>query len=225
MAFMQEKALLREELCHAARQIAQAGYVAANDGNLSARCPDGHILVTPTGVYKGDVTPELLLEMTLEGEVVSHGGLGPSSETPMHLALYRKRADLGGVVHTHSPYALCLASRGEALTKPITADMVLLLGNVPCLPYLTLGSDVLADAVAAAAQDANGVLLAHHGAVTWGRDLKEAWYRTQALEQYCRQLYLQLQLGGPIPVIPEEEVEKLVARRVAGEHPDRDKKK
>lgn len=215
MAFEQEKADLREEICHAAHQIAQAGYVAANDGNLSARCPDGHILVTPTGVYKGDVTPELLLEMTLEGEIVSDGGLGPSSETPMHLELYRRWPELGGVVHTHSPYALCMASRGEALTAPITADMVLLLGEVPCLPYLTLGSERLASEVAAAAGKANGVLLAHHGAVTWGRDLKEAWYRTQALEQYCRQLYLQLQLGGPMPVIPEDEVKQLVARRLA----------
>ena len=68
MDFTQEKERLRQEICHAAHQIAQAGYVAANDGNLSARCPDGHILVTPTGVYKGDVRPEQLLEMTLEGD-------------------------------------------------------------------------------------------------------------------------------------------------------------
>ena len=215
MAFEAEKAALREELCHAAHQIAQAGYVAANDGNLSARCPDGHILVTPTGVYKGDVRPGQLLEVTLDGTVVADGGLGPSSEMPMHLALYRRWGDLGGVVHTHSPYALCMASRGEDLTRPITADMVLLLGKIPCLPYLPLGTRELADAVAAAGETANGVLLAHHGACTWGRDLREAWYRTQALEQYCRQLYLQLSLGGPMPEIPPQEVEKLAARRLA----------
>ena len=215
MGFEGEKQLLREQICHAAHNIAQSGFVAANDGNLSARCPDGHILVTPTGIYKGDVTPELLLELTLEGEVVSGGPLGPSSETPMHLALYRRWPDLGGVVHTHSPYALCMANRGADLTLPITADMVLLLGNVPCLPYLPLGGDVLAQGVAQAAQDANAVLLAHHGAVTWGRDIQQAWYRTQALEQYCRQLYLQLSLGGPIPVLSREEAEGLIARRRA----------
>jgi L-fuculose-phosphate aldolase len=94
--------------------------------------------------------------------------------------------------------------------------MVLLLGEIPCLPYLTLGSETLAHEVAKAATDANGVLMAHHGAVTWGRDLNEAWYRTQALEQYCRQLWLQLQMGGTLPVIPEDEVNKLIARRIAG---------
>ncbi len=215
MSFKQEKQLLREQICHAAHSIAQAGYVAANDGNLSARCPDGHILVTPTGIYKGDVTPELLLELTLDGDIVSSGPLGPSSETPMHLALYRRWPDLGGVVHTHSSYALCMASRGKDLTLPITADMVLLLGNVPCLPYLPLGSDTLAQGVAQAARDANAVLLAHHGAVTWGRDIQEAWYCTQALEQYCRQLYLQLCLGGPIPVLSRDEVQPLIQRHAA----------
>ena len=219
MAFEQEKAALRRQICRAAHQIAQAGYVAANDGNLSARTPDGHILLTPTGVYKGDVTEDILLEMTLEGEVVSHGGLGPSSETPMHLEVYRRWEDLGGIVHTHSPYALCMASRGEDLTLPITADMVLLLGEIPCLPYLTLGSDRLAQEVARTAEKANGVLLANHGCCTWGRDILEAWYRAQALEQYCRQLWLQRQMGGQMPVIPPEEVEKLVARReAAGTH-------
>ena len=216
MAFEREKALLRQQICRAAHQIAQAGYVAANDGNLSARCPDGHILLTPTGVYKGDVTEDMLLEVTLEGEVVSHGGLGPSSETPMHLEVYRRWEDLGGIVHTHSPYALCMASRGEDLTKPITADMVLLLGEIPCLPYLTLGSQGLADAVAGAAEKANGVLMAHHGSCTWGRDIVEAWYRAQALEQYCRQLWLQTQLSGEPPLIPSDEVDKLIARRTAG---------
>lgn len=216
MAFEREKAALREQICRAARNIAQSGFVAANDGNLSARCPDGRILITPTGVYKGDVTPQLLLELTPDGEVVSGGGLGPSSETPMHLAVYRRWGDLGGVVHTHSPYALCMASRGKDLTRPITADMVLLLGNVPCLPYLPLGGELLAREVAKVGEDANAVLLAHHGAVTWGRDIQEAWYRAQALEQYCRQLYLQMSLGGPMPVLGPEDVQALIQRREAG---------
>ena len=216
MAFQEEKARLRRQICHAAHQIAQAGYVAANDGNLSARTPDGHVLITPTGVYKGDVTGDLLLEVTLEGEVLSHGGLGPSSETPMHLEVYRRWSDIGGIVHTHSPYALCMASRGEDLTLPITADMVLLLGEIPCLPYLPLGGDELARQVGQAAEKANGVLLKNHGCCTWGRDILESWYRARALEQYCRQLWLQGQMGGEMPVIPPHEVEQLIARRLAG---------
>ena len=204
MELEREKQHLREEICHAAHQIARAGWVAANDGNLSARCPDGHVLITPSGLYKGDVTPELLLELTLEGDVVSPGLLPPSSETPMHLALYRSRPEVGGVVHTHSPYAVCMASRKEDLTQRITMDMVLLLGCfVPCLPYLPLGTETLAQGVANVPSEA-AVLLAHHGAVSWGKTLREAWYRTQALEAYCHQLWLQRQLSAEIPVLELE---------------------
>ena len=92
----------------------------------------------------------------------------------------------------------------EDLTQRITMDMVLLLGGfVPCLPYLPLGTETLAQGVANVPSEA-AVLLAHHGAVTWGKTLREAWYRTQALEAYCHQLWLQRQLSAEIPVLELE---------------------
>ncbi len=214
MTIEQEKQALRDLICRAARDIAQSGYVAANDGNLSARCSDGTILITPSGVYKGDVEPGMLAELDGEGWVLAAPGGQPSSETPMHLALYQRHGEIGGVVHTHSPYALCMASLGRDLTEALTADMVLWLGQVPCLPYLPLGGGELAQAVARAGDGAKAVLLAHHGAVTWGKDIKEAWYRTQALEQYCRQLYLQMCLGRPRPQLPDEAVRALERRKI-----------
>lgn len=216
MSAPMDQAALRELICHAAHNIAQSGYVAANDGNLSARCPDGTILVTPSGVYKGDLRPDMLAVVSLDGTVVEEGSAPPSSETPMHLALYRAHPDLGGVVHTHSPYAVLMANLGRDLTAPVTADAVLLLGNVPALPWLPLGTEELAAAVAEAGRESNAALLAHHGAVTWGRDVTEAWYRTQALEQWCRQLYLGLLLERPVPVLSPEAVATLVRRRRAG---------
>lgn len=206
---------LREQLCQTGREMARAGYVAAHDGNLSVRTPEGGVLITPSGVSKGELTPECLLELSPVGDCLTPGGV-PSSETPMHLEVYRRCPDLGAVVHTHSPYALAMASQGEDLTAPITADAVLLLGNVPALPYLPLGSQALADGVGEASHTANAVLLACHGAVTWGRDLREAWWLTQALEQYCRQLFLQSLLPRPGAVIPREEADALIARRRAG---------
>ena len=198
MSWSREKQELRRKICQAARQIAQAGYVAANDGNLSARCSDGGVLITPSGVYKGDLEEDMLLEVDLEGRVLSGTGR-PSSESPMHLALYRTRPEVGGVVHTHAPYSVFSANLGEDLTEPITADWALLLGPVPALPWLPLGTEELA------------------GAVTWGRDVVQAWHRTQALEQYCKQRYLGLLLGRPIPVLEPEEVRELTVRRLAGE--------
>ena len=197
MSWSREKQELRRKICQAVRQIAQAGYVAANDGNLSARCSDGGVLITPSGVYKGDLEEDMLLEVDLEGRVLSGTGR-PSSESPMHLALYRTRPEVGGVVHTHAPYSVFLANLGEDLTEPI-------------------GTEELAGAVARAAEGHSAALLAHHGAVTWGRDVVQAWYRTQALEQYCKQRYLGLLLGRPIPVLEPEEVRELTVRRLAGE--------
>ena len=147
MSWSREKQELRRKICQAARQIAQAGYVAANDGNLSARCSDGGVLITPSGVYKGDLEEDMLLEVDLEGRVLSGTGR-PSSESPMHLALYRTRPEVGGVVHTHAPYSVFSANLGEDLTEPITADWALLLGPVPALPWLPLGTEELAGAVA-----------------------------------------------------------------------------
>ena len=143
MSWSREKQELRRKICQAARQIAQAGYVAANDGNLSARCSDGGVLITPSGVYKGDLEEDMLLEVDLEGRVLSGTGR-PSSESPMHLALYRTRPEVGGVVHTHAPYSVFTANLGEDLTEPITADWALLLGPVPALPWLPLGTEELA---------------------------------------------------------------------------------
>ncbi len=93
----------------------------------------------------------MLLEVDLEGRVLSGTGR-PSSESPMHLALYRTRPEVGGVVHTHAPYSVFSANLGEDLTEPITADWALLLGPVPALPWLPLGTEELAGAVARAAE-------------------------------------------------------------------------
>ena len=213
MELREKKEGLVRHICAVGRQLAQAGYVAANDGNISVRCPDGHILITPTGVYKGELTPELLLELTAEGEVVERGNLGPSSETPMHLALYAACPEVGAVVHTHSPYALCMAGQGEDLTRPVTADSVILLGRVPVLPYLPLGTPALAEGVAQAGRGgARAALLACHGAVTWGKNLEQAWFRAQALEHYCHQLWLQAQLPRPGRELTAEEAADLRAR-------------
>lgn len=213
MELREKKEALGRRICAVGRQLAQAGYVAANDGNISVRCPDGHILITPTGVYKGELTPEVLLELTAEGEIVARGERGPSSETPMHLALYAACPEVGAVIHTHSPYALCMAGQGEDLTRPITADSVILLGRVPVLPYLPLGTPALAGGVAEAGRSgARVALLACHGAVTWGKDLEQAWFRTQALEHYCHQLWLQAQLPRRGRELTAEEAEDLRAR-------------
>ena len=110
MTLAQEKQRLREEICHAAHQVAQAGWVAANDGNLSARCPDGHVLITPSGLYKGDVTPELLLELTLEGECPD------ASFTPASRDVYSPDC-LVDAGQGQTSVTICLTAEGDSLME------------------------------------------------------------------------------------------------------------
>ena len=213
-AAAEEKRRLREQICHVGHRVFQAGLVAANDGNISARCGDGHYLITPSGVSKGDLTPEMILEIDGSGKPVDGGGR-PSVETQMHLCIYTSQPDLNAVVHTHAPHCVLFSALETMLTEPVTADAVLLLGNVPVLPYAQLGTLALAEAVAEASGCYNAALLQNHGAVTWGRDLQEAWFATEALEQYCRQLYLRRTLGAPARVLTQAEADGLIALRRA----------
>lgn len=135
----------------------------------------------------------------------------------MHLALYRTRPEVGGVVHTHAPYSVFSANLGEDLTEPSLRTGPCCWGRSPPCPGCPWGQRSWRGAVARAAEGHSAALLAHHGAVTWGRDVVQAWHRTQALEQYCKQRYLGLLLGRPIPVLEPEEVRELTVRRLAGE--------
>lgn len=207
-----DKAALREAICHAGHRAFQAGLVAANDGNISVRCGDGHYLITPSGVSKGDLTPDMILEIDGAGMPVDGKGK-PSVETKMHLGIYETQPDLNAVVHTHAPHCVLLSTMETMLTAPLTADAVVLLGNVPVLPYAQLGTQALADGVAQASADYNAALLQNHGAVTWGRTIQEAWFAMEALEQYCRQLYMQRLLGNPGRLLTRAEADGLVAVR------------
>ena len=100
--------VLREELCRAAQLLYQRGYVVGHDGNVSVRLGEDRILITPSGVSKGRLEPEMLVICGLEGQVLE-GDRYPSSEMAMHLLVYRERRDVGAVVHAHPPAATAFA--------------------------------------------------------------------------------------------------------------------
>lgn len=94
----------RETLCQVCLLLYQRGYVVSNDGNVSVRIGEDQVLITPSGVSKGRLTPDMLVVCDLEGRVLA-GHLHPSSESAMHLLVYRERPDVGAVVHAHPPAA------------------------------------------------------------------------------------------------------------------------
>ena len=175
----------KQEILEAGRKIYQRGLVAANDGNLSVRVGDNALWVTPTGVSKGSMTEEMLVKVDLEGNLLE-GTRRPSSETKLHLRIYRENPDVRAVIHAHPPAATAFACAGIPLDKPIIQEAVVFLGTVPVAPFALPGSQAVADSVAPYCREYRALLLEYHGAVTWGETMEQAHYRMECLEQLAQ---------------------------------------
>ncbi len=175
----------RVQIVEVGRRMYARQFVAANDGNISCRVAEEAIWTTPTGVSKGFMAPEDMAKLGLDGQVLAQGSRPASSEVKMHLGIYRANPAIGAVVHAHPPVSTAFAIAGKGLDAAFYPEAMIALGVIPCVPYARPGSDDLPRAVAPYALTHNAVLIANHGAVTWGRTLEEAWFRMEALEQYA----------------------------------------
>ena len=194
----------RELICRVGRLLYDRGYAAANDGNLSVRLGEDRLLVTPSGVSKGRMTPDMLLVTDLEGRVVE-GDRHPSSEVKMHLVVYRRRPDAGAVVHAHPPVSTAFAVCRRGLEVPYVAELAAGLGAVPCTPsFAMLSTDQVPESIAPYLTDHNAVLLANHGALAWGADLWEAFDRLETVEHTAKIVLNAETLGGGVPLTAEE---------------------
>lgn len=199
---------VRDAILDTCRRLSAGGLITATEGNVSAR--DGESLwITAGGVRKAELTRDGLVRTDRAGRVLE-GRARPSSELPMHLAVYAVRPDVGGIVHAHPPYATAFAVAGLALDQPILAEAVLLMGAVPLVPYEPPSTEALAHAVGDTSQRAEVVLLANHGAVALGATLAQALERMQTVEHLARVSLLARLLGGAKP-LPAAQVEALLA--------------
>lgn len=172
-------------VCEIGRRMYAKGLVSSHDGNISVRLEDGNIMVTPTMVSKGFMKEEDMALVTPEGCIVS-GTKKPSSELLMHLAVYKERRDIKGIVHAHPFMACVFAVLGRAVDMKYMPEAVNTLGVIPLAPYAEPGTEDLAKSVAPFVKKYNGALLANHGAITWANDLTAAYYLMEQLEFYCR---------------------------------------
>ncbi len=281
---------LRREIVEIGQRVYDRFFVAANDGNISVRLDGETMLITPTGVSKGFMSPEDILRISLaeldektirqmvrrvvyrtlgmtrisppgparplvtEADVravpvggqlsVPHGALitplarqvalergvtlekapaapppevlgtgegrRPSSETPMHVAIYRARPDVGAVVHTHAPATTAFATTNVRLDEPLLPEVLVGIGPVALVPYARAGTTSLPQAMAPYLANHDAFLLANHGAVTVGRTLEEAYFQMERLELFARIRLAALTLGPTHP-LPSEEVTQLTA--------------
>jgi len=214
---------LKEQMCDICHKMWQLGWVAANDGNVSVKLDDGNFLVTPTGISKSFITPEKLLIITKDGEIVEGApGYKPSSEIKMHLRCYRDRDDVGAVVHAHPPAATAFAVAHLPMDRYITIESVITIGSVPLTPYGTPSTDEVPEAVAPYLPEHDVFLLENHGALAVGCDLLTAYYRMETLELSAKvSIYARI-LGGE-KEISRDNIDRLCRMRadykVTGKHP------
>ena len=194
-----------------ARGMNAAGINRGSAGNVSARCESG-FLITPTGLAYDEISTADIVLMTIDGDF--SGARKPSSEWRFHRDIYAARPEAGAVVHAHSPFATALACM--ELDVPPFHYMIARFGgtDVRCAAYATFGSQELSDEALKALAGRSACLLAHHGMLAVGRDLKQALSLAVELETLCEQYWRVLQLGEP-RLLPDDEMERVLEKFAA----------
>lgn len=202
---------LRCDIVEVGRRLYARGYTASNDGNISVRLDASRLLMTPKGVCKGFMTPQMMCITDLDGKKLA-GERDPSSEMQMHLEVYRQRPDVNAVVHAHPPIATAFAVAGIPLDRAVLAEVVTTLGSVPIADYATPSTRELPEAVRKYVKAHDGMLLANHGALTLGGDLFSAYYKMETVEHFAKISFTARMLGGE-RLLSRQEVERLQGLR------------
>jgi len=202
---------LRRELAAIGARMYARGFVAAADGNLSARAGRDRLLVTPAGSCLGELKPEEIVYVSGSGQVLS-GRQRPTSELAMHLRVYARRPDVGAVIHAHPVHATALSVAGLTLSEPVLPELVLHLGSIPTTPYATLATEEGARAIDELIAAHDALILDRHGVLTAGCDLEAAFRALERLEHGAR-IVLAARRAGRVLTLPAEEAAKLEAMR------------
>jgi L-ribulose-5-phosphate 4-epimerase len=187
-------------------ELVTAGLVAWTAGNISARIPGADLMVIkPSGVAYPDLTPESMVVCDLDGAVVE-GPLSPSSDTATHAYVYRHMPEVGGVVHTHSPYATAWAAVGEPIPCVLTAMADEFGGEIPVGPFALIGSDEIGRGIVGTltGHRSPAVLMRSHGVFTIGPTARTAVKAAVMCEDVARTVHLARSLGRPVPLAAGE---------------------
>jgi L-fuculose-phosphate aldolase len=212
----------RELICKIGQLMHSQGYIDGTAGNITVRLDAERVLATPSGLAKGFMEPDELIIVNMDGERVddpteSNAHLKPTSELLMHLECYKRRPDIGGVVHAHPPHAVALTIAGYDFAQCLIPEMVVILGIVPVTPYAHPASAENRDAITELIRQHDAIMLAHHGSLTVGPSVWDAYLKLESLEHAAKILATVEQLGGVRSHIPPEKVRLLLeARRDLG---------
>lgn len=203
---------MRGHIIEICRRLHGRNMLAAADGNVSVRLSDEEILFTPTGLNKARIREEDIAVVTLDGRVLEGN---PSGERLMHLAVYQRCPEAKALVHAHPPTAIAwTVARPDLQELPAEAlsELILAVGRVPVAPYARPGTQDMGSVLSPFLPHCRVILLARHGALSWGEDLEEAYNGMERLEHISQILKSAHELGG-ITTLPASEVLALRAMR------------
>ena len=211
---------LREEIVRVCRLMYERGYIVATEGNVSARLGEDRLLVTPSGLCKGLLSPDQLVVVDMEGRRIGPGPR-PTTELAMHLEAYRRRPDIGAVVHAHPPITVALSIADLPLADQLLPELIVTLGSIPTAEYATPSTAEGAEAIRALIRDHDALILPWHGTLTIGKDPLDAYFKLERVEHAARIALILRQLGKERPLPPEAVTKLLRMRRemeLAGEN-------
>jgi L-fuculose-phosphate aldolase len=202
---------MRREIVDVHRRLYDLGFSVANDGNTSIKLDANRILITPTGdLNKAKLRPDQIAVIDTEGRTLS-GHHAPSSEIAVHLFSYRARPDVRAIIHAHPPHSIALSLSGFALTEPLLPEVILSLGEIPCTPYVTPGTEEAGRAVAELITNHDAIILTRHGSVTVGKTLDEAMQKLERMEHTAKIVSIAKAIG-PVTPLTKVDLDRLAQR-------------
>ncbi|GAA4026700.1 L-ribulose-5-phosphate 4-epimerase [Arthrobacter methylotrophus] len=194
---------LKEEVCQANLDLLAHGLVVGTSGNVSGRDDEsGLVVIKPSGVAFDVLRPEHMSVVDLHGTPVE-GPYRPSVDTVSHVYVYRERADINGVVHTHSPYATSFALRGEPIPVFTTTHAALFGGPIPISGYAVIGEEEIGREIVAHVGVGTAVLMRSHGVFTIGADPQRALRSALYTEECAEAAHLAILRGYVEPLPPQ----------------------
>lgn len=215
---------LKLEVCAANLALPQYRLVTFTWGNVSGIDREsGLVVIKPSGVPYTDLKPEHMVVVDLEGRIVE-GNLRPSSDTPTHLVLYRQFAEIGGVVHTHSPWATSWAQAGRGIPALGTTHADYFYGEIPCTREMTeseikggyeeeTGNVIVETFKGVDPMSIPGVLVNQHAPFCWGKDADDAVHQAVVIEEVAKLAYRTYQLNGQVSAIQQNLLDKHYLRK------------
>ncbi len=201
---------LRKEIVKVCRLMYERGFICATDGNVSIKFQENEILITPSGTHKGLLTEDDIVMTDLQGNLIS-GNKKPSSEIMMHLKVYNACEGINAVIHAHPPICTAISLTDAVLSTKYTPEVYITFGDsIPIAPYATPSTKEVPDSIADYLPEHRAIILSHHGSLTMGKSLWEAFYRLEKMENAAYVYLLAKQFGKPEPI--SEEKLKLLER-------------